>query len=294
MLTLKRSLLAVIMISILFIQTDAKNIVIGVEFLFSPGTSASISEGKMGGGSMLFAGLRKAGARIGAANSPEEQFFALLKSINPKQSTENTIVWHGNNGPHLIYENLVTARAWGQLLKEAQEGIDKSNLLSADKALMNSIATITFDPVKNAHVMEANSKGFKLLAKLIKAGHKIYMVDNWHPESFEYIKEKVLVELKKLLPLEKKGDDDRKLDHFISGTFISGEIKMTKSSPFFNKFFSKFKLDPNDNFIIETEPTYIEYIKSYNHKNKKNIGYTVLKDHQYDNVEKELKKAKIL
>lgn len=252
---IKKNLLIV---SLLFtmIPLDAmetkKHIVIDLEgFLVEPDTKAAISS--LGWWSVVSKGL-------GALNLQTDFFNALHKIASSEVTTPTTetIMWKEQPAPPAIHEFLTGKKKCSILIEEVKKGIKALHL--SDEKLMLSLVDITFNPKKNAGIMQLIPEGVKLLEEFVQRNHTVHLVANWNSEALTKLQEQF-----------------RNIFKLINGQIIvSGEVGKVKGPELCKELYRRASIKSEDCIFLETDQRHIDILTSHAQQEKKPKPQTIL------------------
>jgi FMN phosphatase YigB (HAD superfamily) len=202
-----------------------------------------------------------------------EKFFNALHAIDQhrEQTSRPAVYWKGKKAPEYIYKSLLGILTAQQILEEVRAKIRAHHDLS-DKAAIENLAEIAFDPKINAQVMELNPDAWEFIEKLSELGYRVCIIDNYNGESAAALREKY----PKLTKFE---------------MVVSGDVRQVKSPEFYRAVFEKLKINKADYIAIETHEGYAQSLKAFDPQAK--IVVCTHQEHAKRNVsqaQKEFKK----
>lgn len=166
-----------------------------------------------------------------------KKLFAFLNSIKP-YDPEQIIVKdaHGHIMPQLFIDWL-KGTVSGQEILELVHTTPGNFCSNAEEALVRALAEVLFIPdyfVQTRHIIP---QAVSLIKDCKKAGHSVYILSNWEPESFDL--------LKQLYP---------ELFDLFDGIVISGKVGMAKpEDEIYQYLLETYHLDPEETILIDDQ-----------------------------------------
>lgn len=165
------------------------------------------------------------------------KLFQFLDSLEPHQTELIVNDPYGNRLPQLIYNWLS-----GSISSEKILTVITNNAYKLDnwieRLLILSLAHTIFDPETFAKTRYIIPEGIEFVKECKKAGHTVYILSNWDPESFTI--------MKNMYPT---------FFNLFDGVIISGDSGLIKPDPeIYRYLLKKFHLIPHECILIDDRP----------------------------------------
>jgi FMN phosphatase YigB (HAD superfamily) len=166
-----------------------------------------------------------------------KKLFSFLDSIKP-YDTDQIIIKdaHGHRMPQLFIDWL-KGTVSGQEILQLIHTTPGNFANNAEEALVRALAEVLFIPdyfVQTRHIIP---QAVALIKDCKRAGHWVYVLSNWEPESFDL--------LKQLYP--------ELFDLFV-GIVISGKVGMAKpENEIYQYLLETYHLDPDETILIDDQ-----------------------------------------
>lgn len=195
-------------------------------------------------------GIEKFAFHASTWNNPfgaHKKLFQFLDSIEPR--TPGSLIVrdaHGHILPELMVEWLKGTLPDEDLLRIIRQS--NGNFINwTEEALVRALAELIFNPENFVKTRQLIDEGVRFVKECKEAGHRIYILSNWAPRSFEL--------------LEQEYPD---FFNLFDGKVISGEIGLVKPDPAIfeyilnKKYNKKYDLDPSDTIFIDDQPENVD------------------------------------
>lgn len=190
-------------------------------------------------------GIEKFAFHASTWNNPfgvHKKLFQFMDSIKPR--IHGSVIVrdsHGNILPELMVEWLKGTLAWQELLALIRHS--NGHFINwTEETLVRALAELIFNPENFAKTRQLIAEGIRFAKECKEAGHQIYILSNWDPESF--------------VLLENKYPDFFSL---FDGIVISGNIGIAKPDPaIFEYILNKYHLNPSDTIFIDDQQENID------------------------------------
>lgn len=167
-----------------------------------------------------------------------KKLFAFLDSIKPYDKDQIIIKdAHGHIMPQLFIDWLKGTISGQEILDQVRTtpGNFANN---AEESLVRALAEVLFDPVYFVQTRHIISQAVALIKDCKKAGHSVYILSNWEPESFDL--------LKQLYP---------EVFDLFDGQVISGKVGLVKpDDAIYQYLLETYQLDPDETILIDDQP----------------------------------------
>lgn len=168
-----------------------------------------------------------------------KRLFALLDHIKP-YNPEQIIVKdaHGHIMPQLFIDWLKGTASGDQILAQVYQAPDSFFTGRAEKNLIFALAEVLFTPLYFVETRHVIQPAVDLVKDCKKAGHSVYILSNWEPESFEL--------MEYLYP---------EVFDLFDGKIISGKVGMVKPDPaLYHYLLETYNLDAHETILIDDQP----------------------------------------
>lgn len=168
-----------------------------------------------------------------------KRLFALLDHIKP-YNPEQIIVKdaHGHIMPQLFIDWLKGTASGDQILAQVYQAPDSFFTGRAEKNLIFALAEVLFTPLYFVETRHIIQPAVDLVKDCKKAGHSVYILSNWEPESFEL--------MEYLYP---------EVFDLFDGKIISGKVGIVKPDPaIYLYLLETYNLDAHETILIDDQP----------------------------------------
>lgn len=167
-----------------------------------------------------------------------KKLFAFLDAIKPYDKDQMIIKdAHGHIMPQLFIDWLKGTIS-GQEILELVRITPGNFATNAEETLVRALAEVLFDPYYFVQTRHIIPQAVALIKDCKKAGHSVYILSNWEPESFDL--------LKQLYP---------EVFDLFDGQVISGKIGLVKpDDAIYRYLLETYQLDPRETIIIDDQP----------------------------------------
>lgn len=185
-----------------------------------------------------------------------KRLFALLDAIKPYDQSQIIVKdAHGHIMPQLFIDWLKGTVSGQEILNLVYEAPDSFFTGRAEKNLILALAEVLFTPLYFVETRQIIQPAVALVKDCKKAGHSVYLLSNWEPESFEL--------MEYLYP---------EVFDLFDGKIISGKVALVKPDPaIYEYLLDTYNLDAHDTILIDDQ---LENIIAAQHRGIAGIHYT--------------------
>jgi FMN phosphatase YigB (HAD superfamily) len=222
----------------------------------------------------------------------EKTVFKFLDTLEPR--TEQTPLAMHNHFvlPQIMCDWLTGAKSNAEIRNLIEAGLKQklhNNLFStrSQKRIVRSVARFMFSPERFIKTLYPIKDGVKILQKCYhqydehgNRKHKIYILSNWDPESFE-----LLVRTNKKV---------QKIISLCDGVLISGHAHLLKpDTAIFEYLFDTFNIDPDTELTVFIDDQQVN-IDAARSMGKKNLHALHCKHQHFKSLKKKLKELEVI
>ncbi len=188
--------------------------------------------------------------------SAHKRLFALLDAIKPYDQSQIIVKdAHGHIMPQLFIDWLKGTVSGQEILNLVYQAPDSFFTGRAEKNLILALAEVLFTPLYFVETRQIIQPAVALVKDCKKAGHSVYLLSNWEPESFEL--------MEYLYP---------EVFDLFDGKIISGKVALVKPDPaIYEYLLDTYNLDAHDTILIDDQ---LENIIAAQHRGIAGIHYT--------------------
>lgn len=168
-----------------------------------------------------------------------KKLFAFLDTLKP-YDLDQIIVKdaHGHILPQLMIDWLKGIISGPQILALMYEASSHFFTSHAEKNLVYSLAEVLFTPAYFVQTRHIITPAVALVKDIKRAGHSVYILSNWEPESFELMEQ--------LYP---------EVFNLFDGKVISGKVGLVKPDPaIYQYLLETYNLNPQETILIDDQP----------------------------------------
>ncbi len=170
--------------------------------------------------------------------SAHKKLFTFLDGIKPYNESQIIIKdAHGHRMPQLMIDWL-KGIASGQEILHLTHKTPGNFTNQAEENLVRALAEVLFTPAYFVQTRQLINQGVNLVKDCKKAGHSVFLLSNWEPESMEL--------LEQLYP---------EFFGLFDGAVISGRVGLVKPDPAIYEYLLKtYDLEPEQTIFIDDQP----------------------------------------